>query len=153
MVADTIPRIPVQPRHILSCKFWKGGNEGIYKYKSPLTRTLQPINQSNTSCIQPLTPNMKFSAISAITLGGFLATPMANPIVHRQISLCGSSLTPQCCGIDVLGIIDVDCRTPPSRPISFEDFQDSCGASGYSAKCCVLPVAGQGVLCNDPVGA
>ncbi|KAM9883129.1 cerato-ulmin [Verticillium dahliae] len=32
------------------------------------------------------------------------------------------------------------------------DFKQSCASTGKSAFCCTLPVAGQAVLCNKPVG-
>ncbi|EHA51087.1 hypothetical protein MCOR27_009633 [Pyricularia oryzae] len=59
----------------------------------------------------------------------------------------------QCCATDVLGVADLDCAVPPSLPTSASGFTDICAALGQRARCCVLPLAGQAVLCQAPVGA
>lgn len=58
----------------------------------------------------------------------------------------------QCCATDVLGVADLDCESPSSIPTSADDFQSICTDVGKSAVCCVLPVLGQSVLCETPVG-
>ncbi|KAG5918658.1 beta ketoadipyl CoA thiolase, th1 [Claviceps africana] len=50
---------------------------------------------------------------------------------------------PQCCATDVLGAADLNCEPPKS----LWNFKESCPENGSKAMCCVLPVAGQGVLC------
>ncbi|KAI6351408.1 hypothetical protein MCOR25_009944 [Pyricularia grisea] len=59
----------------------------------------------------------------------------------------------QCCATDVLGIADLDCAVPTTLPTSASSFTSICAAKGQRARCCVLPVAGQAVLCQAPVGA
>ncbi|TQV96986.1 Hydrophobin 2 [Cordyceps javanica] len=59
----------------------------------------------------------------------------------------------QCCSTDLLGLVDIDCNVPSRQPTSGRDFRDMCAATGKSAKCCVIPVAGQDVLCQDAIGA
>ncbi|KAJ4163647.1 hypothetical protein LMH87_005361 [Akanthomyces muscarius] len=58
----------------------------------------------------------------------------------------------QCCSTDVLGVLGLDCSSPSKTPTSGDDFKSICGAAGKQAKCCVLPVAGQDVLCQDAIG-
>ena len=58
----------------------------------------------------------------------------------------------QCCATDVLGVADLDCASPPAVPNSASDFRAICAKIGQRARCCVLPVLGQGVLCQTPVG-
>ncbi|KAI0181748.1 cerato-ulmin [Hypoxylon sp. FL1284] len=58
----------------------------------------------------------------------------------------------QCCATDVLGVADLDCASPSEVPTSAESFEKTCSAGGQRARCCVLPVAGQDVLCQTPVG-
>ncbi|KAK3182504.1 beta ketoadipyl CoA thiolase, th1 [Lecanicillium sp. MT-2017a] len=67
---------------------------------------------------------------------------------------CPSGLysNPQCCDTDVLGVLGLDCSTPDQTPTSGGDFKSICAEVGKQAKCCVLPVAGQSVLCQDAVG-
>ncbi|OWT43591.1 fungal hydrophobin domain-containing protein [Pochonia chlamydosporia 170] len=67
---------------------------------------------------------------------------------------CPSGLyaNPQCCSTDVLGVAGLDCKSPSSAPTSGDNFKAVCSASGKQAKCCVVPVAGQAVLCTDAPG-
>ncbi|CAJ2510782.1 Uu.00g064070.m01.CDS01 [Anthostomella pinea] len=58
----------------------------------------------------------------------------------------------QCCATDVLGVADLDCGTPSAVPTSPENFEAICAAGGQIARCCILPVLGQSVLCETPVG-
>ncbi|KAI1275723.1 Cryparin [Xylaria sp. FL0933] len=59
---------------------------------------------------------------------------------------------PQCCATDVLGVADLNCASPSAVPSSPSSFQSICAAGGERARCCVLPVLGQDVLCETPVG-
>ncbi|KAI0412111.1 fungal hydrophobin [Xylaria grammica] len=58
----------------------------------------------------------------------------------------------QCCATDVLGVADLDCATPSAVPTSAASFASICAAGGQRARCCVLPVLGQSVLCQTPLG-
>ncbi|KAI1653672.1 Cerato-ulmin hydrophobin family [Daldinia decipiens] len=58
----------------------------------------------------------------------------------------------QCCATDALGVADLDCSSPSTVPITALDFKTTCALNGLRARCCILPVAGQGVLCQTPVG-
>ncbi|KAI0202563.1 fungal hydrophobin [Astrocystis sublimbata] len=60
--------------------------------------------------------------------------------------------TLQCCATDVLGVADLDCATPGGVPSSPKDFQGICAKGGQRARCCVLPILGQDVLCQTPLG-
>ncbi|KAI0518272.1 hydrophobin precursor [Xylaria bambusicola] len=59
---------------------------------------------------------------------------------------------PQCCSVDVEGVADLDCASPTSTPSSAASFQSICAKGGQQAACCVVPVLGQAVLCETPVG-
>ncbi|KAI0602727.1 hydrophobin [Biscogniauxia sp. FL1348] len=60
--------------------------------------------------------------------------------------------SPQCCATDVLGVADLDCHSPSAAVTSVSTFQATCAAGGQRARCCVLPVLGQSVLCQTPPG-
>ncbi|KAI1175782.1 fungal hydrophobin [Nemania sp. FL0916] len=92
---------------------------------------------------------------------------MANPVVKRTGGDGGhgggNPPTPydacsglydslQCCATDVLGVADLDCQTPSAVPRSASDFQAICAKGGQRARCCVIPVAEQDVLCQTPLG-
>ncbi|KXH32540.1 hypothetical protein CSIM01_11125 [Colletotrichum simmondsii] len=62
----------------------------------------------------------------------------------------------QCCATDVLGVADLDCASPPPTatnvPTSASNFRSICANVGQRARCCIVPVLGQAVLCQTPVG-
>ncbi|KAI0478100.1 Cerato-ulmin hydrophobin family [Xylaria cf. heliscus] len=83
-----------------------------------------------------------------------LAVP-APEIETRQaayVACSGLYGTAQCCATDVLGVADLDCANPPSVPASADNFSAVCSAIGQRARCCVLPILGQDVLCQTPSG-
>ncbi|RYP01953.1 hypothetical protein DL766_010594 [Monosporascus sp. MC13-8B] len=103
---------------------------------------------------------MRFATFVATFLAG---TAMAIPTAEKARTDHGntpSSYDPcsglydsaQCCATDVLGVADLDCASPPKVPHSASDFRKTCANIGQRARCCVLPVLGQGVLCQTPVG-
>ncbi|KAI0097540.1 fungal hydrophobin-domain-containing protein [Nemania sp. FL0031] len=67
---------------------------------------------------------------------------------------CPSGLysVPQCCATDILGLADLDCHSPAAVPQSASEFRFDCATGGQRARCCVVPVAGQALLCETPVG-
>ncbi|KAM3528963.1 hypothetical protein NHJ13051_002109 [Beauveria bassiana] len=76
------------------------------------------------------------------------------PPVGNDPYYCPSGLysNPQCCAVDVLGVADLDCSTPSQNFTTGDEFRDICATIGQHPMCCVLPVAGQAVLCEKPVG-
>ncbi|KAH8162345.1 hypothetical protein CIB48_g5901 [Xylaria polymorpha] len=42
--------------------------------------------------------------------------------------------------------------TTPAVPRSPDEFRYICAAGGQRARCCVVPVAGQALLCETPAG-
>ncbi|KAH8838707.1 hypothetical protein MCOR27_003646 [Pyricularia oryzae] len=58
----------------------------------------------------------------------------------------------QCCATDILGLANLDCAPPPSLPTSTSSFTSICAAKGQRARCCLLPVLGQALLCQAPIG-
>ncbi|KAI1354110.1 fungal hydrophobin [Xylaria sp. FL0043] len=59
---------------------------------------------------------------------------------------------PQCCATDVLGVADLDCASPTAVLTSPTEFEATCALGGARARCCVVPVLGQSLLCETPVG-
>ncbi|CAG9989018.1 unnamed protein product [Clonostachys byssicola] len=95
---------------------------------------------------------MRINVLAAAVLLAQLAS--ASPAAKRQTYIACSGLygTAQCCATDVLGLVDLDCGNPPSLPASPDEFSSVCSAIGQRARCCVLPVLEQGVLCQTPTG-
>lgn len=73
-----------------------------------------------------------------------------NPTPYDACSGLYSTL--QCCATDVLGIADLDCGSPSAVPSSADNFETICAAGGQRARCCILPILGQSVLCQTPLG-
>ncbi|KAF2661774.1 hypothetical protein K491DRAFT_700837 [Lophiostoma macrostomum CBS 122681] len=86
---------------------------------------------------------MRFSIVLA-----FAIAAIAAPLEERQTAICTSG-TAQCCATDVLNLADLDCANPPTTPTTIDNFIDICTAEGQQAKCCLLPVLGQALICSD----
>ncbi|KAM6478307.1 hydrophobin [Trichoderma sp. SZMC 28011] len=99
---------------------------------------------------------MQFLAVAALLFTAAFAAPSTEApagLARRAEAWCPKGLygVPQCCDVDVLGVADVDCRSPPSAPSKCKSFQGACASIGLQPKCCVLPVAGVALLCTDPL--
>ncbi|KAI0862962.1 fungal hydrophobin-domain-containing protein [Xylaria cubensis] len=107
------------------------------------TSTTKPGGGSTTTTTKPGGGNpttTTSSATSTPTGGSYFACPD------------GLYSVPQCCATDVLGVADLDCHSPASVPSSANNFRDICAAGGDRARCCVIPILGQSVLCETPAG-
>ncbi|KAJ1322969.1 Fungal hydrophobin [Microdochium nivale] len=63
--------------------------------------------------------------------------------------LAGSA---QCCATNILGIANLNCASPGSVLTSPSNFRATCASKGQQARCCVIPILGQGLLCRTPNG-
>ncbi|KAI0550722.1 Cerato-ulmin hydrophobin family [Xylaria curta] len=99
---------------------------------------------------------MQTSFIIATLFAAIAAAAPAPEVESRQaapyVPCSGLYGTSQCCATDVLGVADLDCANPPSVPTDAANFSAVCSAIGQRARCCVLPVLGQDLLCQTPVG-
>ncbi|KAM0464504.1 hypothetical protein ACHAPV_002330 [Trichoderma viride] len=104
---------------------------------------------------------MQFTIATLFLAAAAAAAPSVdsngNGVARRQAApFCPPGLlysVPQCCDVDVLGVADLDCVAPPSGPSKCKTFKGICSSIGREPKCCVLPIAGQALLCTDPIGA
>nr|BDD69331.1 cryparin [Verruciconidia persicina] len=93
---------------------------------------------------------MKFFTVAAIiACGATLALATDTPYVPCRSTIYSN---PLCCATDALGIVGLDCEVPPAIPNDPNHFRHVCSQAGQQAKCCVVPVADQAVLCDNPVG-
>ncbi|CAJ2512630.1 Uu.00g007490.m01.CDS01 [Anthostomella pinea] len=96
---------------------------------------------------------MQFFAFAATFLASMALAAPADLDSRQTYTPCsGLYGTEQCCATDVLGVADLNCANPSAVPTSAADFSAVCAAIGQQARCCVLPVLGQDVLCQTPVG-
>ncbi|KAI0398968.1 Cerato-ulmin hydrophobin family [Xylaria palmicola] len=97
---------------------------------------------------------MQFFTIVATLFAAVAVAAPAPELDSRQVYTACSGLygTAQCCATDVLGVADLDCANPPTVPTSAAEFTSVCSAVGQRARCCVLPILGQDVLCQTPAG-
>ncbi|KAJ3562609.1 hypothetical protein NPX13_g8503 [Xylaria arbuscula] len=97
---------------------------------------------------------MQFSLIAITSV--FAAVASANPTYGggKPYVACPSGLysVPQCCATDVLGVADLNCGSPSASFSSAASFKSVCAKGGQRARCCVVPVLGQAVLCETPAG-
>ncbi|GAW15477.1 hypothetical protein ANO14919_048890 [Xylariales sp. No.14919] len=94
---------------------------------------------------------------SLFAIIGFIATAVsAVPTTNTDSPYvaCPNGLysVPQCCATDVLGVADLNCHSPSAAPFSVSNFRDICANGGQRARCCVIPILGQAVLCATPPG-
>ncbi|KAJ4380406.1 hypothetical protein N0V85_008753 [Neurospora sp. IMI 360204] len=96
---------------------------------------------------------MQFTIATVLSL---LTVALAAPaVIERQVPYTpcsGLYGTAMCCATDVLGVADLDCANPPETVTSAANFQSTCAAVGQRARCCAIPLLGQGVLCQAPAG-
>ncbi|KAF7195398.1 Cryparin [Pseudocercospora fuligena] len=78
----------------------------------------------------------------------FAALAAASPLLEKR-AVCPALDTPLCCQLDVEGLVDTPCETPDDATTKAA-FTASCASTGYTAMCCTLPLAGDGILCNAP---
>ncbi|KAI0872987.1 hydrophobin-like protein [Hypoxylon argillaceum] len=91
---------------------------------------------------------------SIFAIIGFVATAVTAIPTDTPYDACVSGLysVPQCCATDVLGVADLNCHSPSAVPFSASNFRDICANGGQRARCCVLPILGQSLLCETPTG-
>ncbi|KAF2105137.1 hypothetical protein NA57DRAFT_31093 [Rhizodiscina lignyota] len=94
---------------------------------------------------------MQFSTKLAAVLAA-ASFVLAAPHERRQAAtVCSGSNTPQCCAVDVLGLADLQCANPPTTPTNQTQFIAECATIGQEARCCLLPILEQGLICSDPL--
>ncbi|KAH8724428.1 fungal hydrophobin-domain-containing protein [Phaeosphaeriaceae sp. PMI808] len=82
------------------------------------------------------------------TILAFAVAAIAAPLEERQVGLCSSG-NPVCCATDILDLANLDCAPPTVFPTTINAFIDGCAAKGQQAKCCLIPILGQALLCSD----
>ncbi|KAH7230400.1 hypothetical protein MRS44_016071 [Fusarium solani] len=96
---------------------------------------------------------MKFFSVLSLLFAGASAMPAAAVADYDACPDGGLFGNPQCCGVDLLNIISVDCRSPVEVPKDAAHFAAICAKSGQRARCCgAAEVADLGLLCQKPVG-
>ncbi|KAM0347648.1 hypothetical protein ACHAPU_004661 [Fusarium lateritium] len=95
---------------------------------------------------------MQFSLAIVALLGAAVSALPTEDKRQVYIPCSGLYASSQCCATDVLGVADLDCGNPPTAPTDATDFSAVCSAIGQRARCCVLPILDQGILCNTPAG-
>ncbi|KAF5011298.1 hypothetical protein FDECE_2598 [Fusarium decemcellulare] len=94
---------------------------------------------------------MQFT-VATLALLATAASALPAAEKRQYIPCSGLYGTAQCCATDVLGVADLDCGNPPENPTDADNFSSVCSAIGQRARCCVLPILDQGILCNTPTG-
>ncbi|KEY65287.1 hypothetical protein S40285_01798 [Stachybotrys chlorohalonatus IBT 40285] len=91
-------------------------------------------------------------ALIMTAIAGVSALPTA-PEVRTTYDPCdGITQQPQCCATDVLGLVNLNCGNPPEELRDARHFSQVCASIGQRARCCLVPLLGQGIVCTTPVG-
>ncbi|KAK5998950.1 Hydrophobin-1 [Cladobotryum mycophilum] len=101
---------------------------------------------------------MKFFAVAALFVAAAIAQPTtidehwANTrSVPGKPCPDGLFSVPQCCATDVLGVLALDCHAPKRDCPDTGSLRQECAKVGQQARCCLLPVAGQALICQPPL--
>ncbi|KAI0973559.1 fungal hydrophobin-domain-containing protein [Xylaria arbuscula] len=97
-------------------------------------------------------PVIPARAYSSTPVPTSTAPPYPGPTGSYESCPDGLYSVPQCCATDLLGVADLDCSSPPAIPGSPTEFRYICATGGQRARCCVIPVLGQSLLCETPAG-
>ncbi|RMZ69601.1 fungal hydrophobin [Pyrenophora seminiperda CCB06] len=89
---------------------------------------------------------MQFTITAVLAFAATAA--FAAPLEGRQAGLCTSG-NPVCCATDVLNLADLNCAPPTVTPTTVNSFISTCAASGQQAKCCLIPILGQALICSN----
>ncbi|KAK7425934.1 hypothetical protein QQZ08_007516 [Neonectria magnoliae] len=92
---------------------------------------------------------------TTVLVGFFASLTLAAPAVEKRqtyVPCSGLYGTSQCCATDILGVADLDCGNPLETPTSGANFSAICAEIGQRARCCVLPILEQGILCQAASG-
>ncbi|KAK1999581.1 fungal hydrophobin [Colletotrichum falcatum] len=96
---------------------------------------------------------MQFTvAVAALFASVALAAPVVEERQAVYVPCSGLYGSAQCCATDILGIANLDCGNPSGTPATADEFSAICAEIGQRARCCVLPILDQGILCNTPAG-
>ncbi|KAM3541966.1 hypothetical protein ARSEF1564_005135 [Beauveria bassiana] len=94
---------------------------------------------------------MKFVVFASLIASALAVPTELAPRTGSYFCPLGLYSVPQCCATDVLGIIGLDCQDLKRTPRNADDFRSICSEGGQQAACCVVPVAGQSLLCTGRV--
>ncbi|KAJ3491482.1 hypothetical protein NLG97_g5588 [Lecanicillium saksenae] len=94
---------------------------------------------------------MQFFVVASL-----VAAVMAMPAelvtrTHNIVCEYGLYTNVQCCGVDVLGVAGLDCHTITEVPNDANHANQICAKTGAAARCCVVPILGQALLCKDAI--
>ncbi|KAH7265659.1 fungal hydrophobin-domain-containing protein [Fusarium redolens] len=97
---------------------------------------------------------MQFYTIVSIFLAGTAyALPATSPNGYEACPSGGLFGNPQCCSLNLVGVLSGDCRSPTETPTNAKEFEAICAKSGQRARCCaVAEVLELGAFCQKPVG-
>ncbi|CAG7990859.1 unnamed protein product [Penicillium salamii] len=92
--------------------------------------------------------NVVLFALSALTAS-------ASPLLQQRSSYtaCATGMynNMQCCKESLVGVAAFECKAPSKEPSSLDEFKSLCGAPAVHPLCCTIPIAGQDLLCMDPL--
>ncbi|KAF2155414.1 hypothetical protein K461DRAFT_292279 [Myriangium duriaei CBS 260.36] len=108
---------------------------------------------SNPIYLQPA--NMRASIIAGLALwatSAFAVPTNGGGGGGGSQPICtGTYKSQQCCATDVVGAAGLNCFDPRYPPKNKADFIKECAEVGQQARCCAIPILGQGVLCESPL--
>ncbi|KAF5980118.1 fungal hydrophobin [Fusarium bulbicola] len=94
-----------------------------------------------------------YTIISLFLAGTAYAAPATSSNGYEACPSGGLFGNPQCCSLNLVGVLSGDCRSPTKSPNSAKEFQEICAEAGQKARCCGLSeILELGAFCQKPVG-
>ncbi|RFU79167.1 hydrophobin [Trichoderma arundinaceum] len=95
---------------------------------------------------------MKFLTVAALLATVAIAQPLEARSGGSAICPPGLYGNPLCCSSHILGLIGLDCGVPSKPAYDGADFRKICAETGDQPLCCVAPIIGQALLCQEAMG-
>ncbi|KAG7413024.1 hypothetical protein LZL87_010426 [Fusarium oxysporum] len=94
-----------------------------------------------------------YTIVSLVLAGTAYALPATSANGYEACPSGGLFGNPQCCSLNLVGVLSGECRAPTKTPNSAKEFQAICAESGQKARCCGLSeILELGAFCQKPVG-
>ncbi|KAJ6784649.1 hypothetical protein PWT90_03212 [Aphanocladium album] len=94
---------------------------------------------------------MQFAVIASLFAAAMAMPAELEARTNRIVCEYGLYTNIQCCATDILGVAALDCKTITEVPHDANHASQICAKTGGAARCCVIPILGQAVLCKDAI--
>jgi hypothetical protein len=142
---------PVKSEHLNIIQQYHSLHQSTYYYHSSIPQSLPPKSRCSSPpfSLSPLPPPPLLSrsarfpfALRALLSAAQPTSSTLSPLTARPVSKLNTSYQHHVCN-------GTNMFPAPTAPTAINEFIDICAEQGQQAKCCILPILGQALLCAD----